>query len=176
MTITYGAAGTPCDNQATVCQPGLYCDTSIQKCAAQLGQGAACSAGVDSCQAPLFCQLPPNGSATGTCQPPGGAGAACQLDQECASPLLCAKGMCANVIWNAPGQPCDGSLTRCAVGTCSGSGGTNGDTCPMVIADGASCSVGTGATTCDYQANCVLTGDAGVSTTGTCVLGAPTCM
>jgi hypothetical protein len=148
--LTVGAAGAPCDDQATICGSGLYCDLMMKKCATQLGAGATCHNGGD-CMPPLVCSM----TQTPTCVMPGASGATCMSSSDCATGLGCSSmNKCTSVTWAQGGQPCDGNVTLCLVGFCNVTAMGAG-TCPTVIADGQPCMLADPAQTCDTFAQCV---------------------
>jgi hypothetical protein len=181
MAITQGDPGAPCDDLAAFCKPGLYCAAQTAKCAQLGAAGALCGDGSrppgdpGGCLAPLACVGLPGAS---TCAS-GGAGAFCLSDYDCNSGLGCEpagpcasngqparfgcsqSGQCVSTTWASPGHPCSDTV-RCLVGTCDFGGGffpisQNADggllsgNCPVVVADGAPCNVGT---TCDTFSEC----------------------
>jgi hypothetical protein len=147
VQVMLGEAGAKCDGQALQCRPGLYCNNSAT-CAPLPAATQPCTTN-GLCAAPAACVGP-------TCELPGATGATCEVDFTCAAGLGCsaASQTCAAVTWASAGQSC-GDLVRCLVGDC------NGGTCPAVIADGHTCTIGDPSSTCDTFAKCQG---------GTCVL------
>jgi hypothetical protein len=163
--LTYGNLGAPCNETSSLCNSGLYCDTTKQQCSTPGGAGAPCNSD-QACTSPLVCPFVTAGAAT--CQSPGAAGASCQSDEQCASGLGCDSGTqkCGAVSWVSAGQACSADV-RCLVGSCPFDGtGQTGGTCPAVIPDGQPCSASDQTTTCDTFASCIG---------GTCLLGYPSC-
>jgi hypothetical protein len=154
QTITFGGIGSKCTDQAKQCSDGSYCDLLTGKCVATIGQGGACTS-IYACTFPYVC-TGKSGQAQ-KCQSPGGAGAACQGDDQCASDLGCStkSQTCGAVSWASAGEAC-GDLTRCLVGSCPAmiTQGTK-TVCPKVLADGAACGTSTANETCDVEAECL---------------------
>jgi hypothetical protein len=181
IAVTIVGAGQGCAAYGELCDTGTYCwspsgmgtdwtctpaGNAGDSC--PLEQVAAKLPVTGSCAAPLFCSVPDDAGA-GTCQTPGGLGASCQHDSDCAAGLGCVPptapppiATCRPVTFVAPGETCGGSL-RCLQGDCIPS--EEGGTCSAVIADGQPCQTNTGAP-CDVYATCV---------NGTCTLGYPMC-
>ena len=187
---TIVGAGQSCGAGGQECTPGTYCYSPAQgtppTCMTAGKVGDPCPGGSStggppqftvpgSCTAPLICTGGDAGGAT--CQPPGGSGASCQQDSDCASGLGCViatggqpPGTCGTVTFVAAGQTCGGSV-RCLQGYC-GAGGPGGPTCPAVTADGQACPMNTmggppiPSAACDAYSTCV---------NGNCTLGYATC-
>ncbi len=190
IALTIVGAGQGCATFGTVCDAGTYCyspsNTGTDWTCTPAGKaGDACplQAGTTirlpvrgSCAAPLFCSVPGDAGA-GTCQAPGGSGASCEQDSECAAGLGCVPpaepprpGTCGTVTFVAAGQTCGGSA-RCLRGNCPpGGAGEPTPTCPAVTADGQPCPTNGGGLpslgSCDAYATCI---------NGTCTLGYATC-
>jgi hypothetical protein len=195
QTVTTGNGGettSTCGTCAATTPPGQSCAGSTPRCA----PGTECSSDVnptcvpipwgavgDTCNgATAFCNSDFTCDGTGTCALPAAAGAACQVSQDCASPLVCAGSMCGNgdpvgatctldgtgcahglecdpttytcaaVTFANPGDPC-GDTTLCAVGQCN-VGATGGSpTCPTLVADGQPCP-SDATSTCDTFSEC----------------------
>lgn len=155
QAIAYGDAGAECGTTTAFCDDGFYCDPTTQLCAANKGAGSACLRG--ECALPLVCL-----GTTNLCGNAGGNGAPCAAVQDCAPGFGCTGSTCAPVSYASAGQNCAG---MCLVGSCTSSGGAP-STCPTVIPDGQSCTLGSALTTCDMFANC---------TNGVCTLLPTTC-
>ncbi len=150
--VTLAAAGAACVVSSD-CATGLVCDPVAQMCVKPPGVGASCSDPL-SCAYPLVCNVTATGSTT--CQDAGTAGAPCLSqfgDEYCAKGLGCSQGgsTCGVITWQAVGQPCDGDLTRCLVGSCPPD---QVPVCPIVLKDGDACSADDTAHTCDVGALC----------------------
>jgi hypothetical protein len=156
--LTLKPLNAPC-TASSDCATGLICDATALVCAKPPGAGAPCSDPF-SCEYPLVCNV--TETAGTTCQPAGAAGAPCLNDEFCTKGLGCsnAGGTCGPITWKNAGEPCDGDLARCLVGTCPP---VQAPVCPTIIADGAACSADDVTQTCDVGAVCF----SGKCTTGT---------
>jgi hypothetical protein len=152
--------GQSCTGGAS-CGPSAACISGttqgVETCVAvaHVGAGGACDTQPTQCNAGLVC------STTGTCETPGGSGAACGSDQECAPPLVCPSangpstcqpaggigGSCVSAYECTSGLDCDFTTHQCTAVTWAGASQPCGT--------GIRCLVG----------NCTL---AGTATTGTC--------
>jgi hypothetical protein len=180
IALTVVGPGQGCAAYGDVCNTGTYCwgagTGPMWTCMPSGKAGDACPYEGPlpvrgSCAAPLLCSVPDDAGA-GTCQAPGGPGASCLQDSECAAGLGCAglptpppRGTCQMVTFVAAGQTCDNGSVRCLQGDCILSSPYATGTCPAVIADGQPCQTNGGAP-CDAYATCVK---------GTCTLGYPMC-
>jgi hypothetical protein len=120
----------------TSCSDGAYCDFASNTCKATLDAGASCVAG--ECKSNLVCVA---GSTPGSkiCSAPGGAGASCSANSDCASGIICdttlTPSRCAPQ--KQAGQACRAS-SQCAERLlCTLSTGTG--TCVAPVARGGSC-------------------------------------
>ncbi len=179
--VGQGDVGATCDDLAAQCRIGLYCSAQMGQCARLGAAGAPCGEGAKppgdpgGCTAPLACVGLPGAATCGS----GAAGAFCLGDSDCNAGLGCvpagpcasegqvarfgcsASGQCTAITWAKPGEACSDAI-RCLVGSCNLGGGfapreqdANGGLvvgkCPVIVADGAPCNVGT---TCDTFSEC----------------------
>jgi hypothetical protein len=149
------------------CGDGLTCDldggaSGVVMCTRRGAAGAACTS-ESGCLKELAC-------VNGKCGSPGPTGTACTSSSQCAN-SACSQTTktCVAVEWVAAGGACDGTVRRCARGSCSASGSTPG-TCIDPIPDGGACNDAATSVTdarCDRYASCI---------NGTCqIFDATTC-
>jgi|HubBroStandDraft_1064217.scaffolds.fasta_scaffold00552_3 hypothetical protein len=147
--VTLGVVGATCTT-SNDCASGLICDPTTLTCSKPPGIGAACSDPF-SCSFPNVCNVTNNAGTT--CQAPGVAGTPCLFDEFCEKGLGCsqAAGTCGPISWQSAGQPCDGDLARCLVGSCPQ---VEVPACPTIVKDGDVCTQSDPTQTCDVAAVC----------------------
>ncbi|HEX3598076.1 MAG TPA: hypothetical protein VHU80_23360 [Polyangiaceae bacterium] len=139
VALHFGDMGDTCDEFATLCAKGLYCERGSRTCVPLRALGASCgSLWPTGCVAPNYCDGSP-----GTCKAPGDAGDDCSKGQPCGAGLSCDidTSECAPVEWEEQGTPCDIGIHRCRSGDCQLAQRTTGSTgtCPFIAEDGGSC-------------------------------------
>jgi hypothetical protein len=182
------AAGSSC--VTTNCGAGQSCvwsDAVVDVCEPEVAIGGTCGEGAaPGCAADLYCARD-EGAPTGTCYPAlETIGAGCYSANPMNVGCDTTKGLgctgtgpdyvCAAIHYVGDGMPCgnlaDGSVARCAGGTCYTAGGpftstaNPTGTCKALAADGAPCDTASGPG-CMGPARCVTSGG---GTAGTCTL------
>jgi hypothetical protein len=114
--------GAPCE--VSVQCASLSCsadDNACGICAKEVADGEACDDKATVCRDGSFCNVPDaSTSSSGTCQPEGKVGAACENSGHCADSLVCNGGTCR--VRPKLGEPCDGycsGLAFCSDSVCT---------------------------------------------------------
>jgi hypothetical protein len=89
--VPYPQEGQDCSATYGLCDaPDQHCDATTMKCARDVGVGAACLPGDDSCPPYARCD-----AATHACVAQRGLGGACAAQRDCLLELSCVSGACA---------------------------------------------------------------------------------